>query len=178
MLTIRPAKRDDAVGLARVQVAGWQTAYRGIFPDDFLASFTVEKRSLIFANRLGDPDYPGDRDWLCERDGETVGWLSWMPSRDDDNDSRFVAEVVALYVHPSAWGEGLGALLMEHIHRHLIQIESYRETTLWVLEQNHRARRFYERQGYQDDSVSKTQPKFRNVKEVRYRRLLEASSSP
>ena len=178
ILPIRRAALDDGVGLARVQVAGWRTAYRGIFPDDFLANFTVEKRTLLFEQRLGDPNYPSDREWLYERDGEVVGWLSWMPSRDDDDDARFVAEVAALYVHPSTWGMGIGATLMDHIHDYLSQLGSYRETTLWVLEKNHRARRFYERQGYRDDRLSKTQPKFQDIKELRYRRFLEPPSAP
>ena len=174
MFQIRPAKLQDAVGLARIQVHGWQTAYRGIFPDELLDGFTIEKRTQVFTERLGNPDYPSDREWLCERDGESIGWLSWIPSRDDDDDPRVVAEVAAVYVHPSAWRMGVGALLMEHIHAHITALGPYRETTLWVLEDNPRARRFYERHGYQTDGSRKAQPKFRQVMEVRYRRPLDA----
>lgn len=172
MFQLRAAKLQDAAGLARVQVDGWKTAYRGIFPDELLDGFTVEKRTQVFTKRLGHPDYPSDREWLCERDGETIGWLSWMPSRDDDADPRVVAEVAAIYVHPSAWELGVGALLLEHIHEHISKLGTYRETTLWVLEKNHRARRFYERKGYRTDGLSKPQPKFPEILEVRYRRLL------
>jgi GNAT superfamily N-acetyltransferase len=174
---IRAAKLQDAVGLARIQVHGWQAAYRGIFPDELLDGFTVEKRSQVFAQRLANPDYPSDREWLCERDGEIIGWLSWGPSRDDDTDPSVVAEVAAVYVHPSAWRMGVGALLLEHIHEHLTQLGTYRETTLWVLEKNPQARRFYERYGYQTDGARKAQPKFPDIMEVRYRRLLDPRSA-
>ncbi len=173
-LQVRPATLADAAGLARVKVDGWKTAYRGIFPDELLDGFTIEKHTLVFAERLGNPDRLTDREWLCERGGEVIGWACWMPSRDHDADSETVAEVAAVYVHPSAWRMGVGALLMEHIHAHITALGPYRETTLWVLEDNPRARRFYERHGYQTDGSRKAQPKFRQVMEVRYRRPLDA----
>ena len=174
MLLARPATLADAAGLARVQVHGWQTAYRGIFPNELLDGFTIEKRISVFAERLGNPDRPEDREWLCERGGEIIGWGCWMPSRDDDADPSIVAEVTAVYVHPSAWRLGVGTLLMDHIHTHISGLGRYGETTLWVLEENPRARRFYERHGYRTDGTRKAQPKFPEIIEVRYRRPIGA----
>jgi ribosomal protein S18 acetylase RimI-like enzyme len=49
--------------------------------------------------------------------------------------------------------------------------------TLWVLEGNASARRFYERAGFTDDGARKTYPKT-EVPEVRYRIRLSLLSLP
>ena len=51
----------------------------------------------------------------------------------------------------------------------------YTEVTLWVLERNTKARRFYERFGFQQDPGGKTYPGT-DVPEVRYRVRLSQST--
>jgi hypothetical protein len=51
---IRIATIDDAIDIAAVHVRSWQTAYRGMIPDDFLASQSVEKRLPMWLRRLAD----------------------------------------------------------------------------------------------------------------------------
>jgi GNAT superfamily N-acetyltransferase len=183
-LQIRAAGVGDAAGLARVVTHAWQTAYRGVFPDELLDALDVDDRARRFAERFADADYPKDREWLCERDGEIVGWLAWLPSRDEDADPALVAEIAAVYVHPTAWGLGAGAMLMNHVHEHITGLAIYTETTLWVLEKTPQARRFYERAGYRVDGTSRptvarsaagtrtSQPEFPEILQVRYRRPL------
>ena len=48
----------------------------------------------------------------------------------------------------------------------------YRCITLWVLEDNARARRFYERVGFAPDGASHRLPDLGGVTEIRYRRAL------
>lgn len=60
----------------------------------------------------------------------------------------------ALYVRPAAWGTGVAVRLHDRA------VEALREAgveraRLWVLEENHRARRFYERRGWRPDGTSR-----------------------
>jgi GNAT superfamily N-acetyltransferase len=60
----------------------------------------------------------------------------------------------ALYVRPEAWGTGVAAVLYE---RAVAELRSRGVGTaeLWVLENNLRARRFYERRGWIHDRVKR-----------------------
>jgi GNAT superfamily N-acetyltransferase len=60
----------------------------------------------------------------------------------------------ALYVRPAAWGSGLA----DELHRAAVAELRSRgcvRARLWVLEQNGRARRFYERHGWRPDGTSR-----------------------
>jgi GNAT superfamily N-acetyltransferase len=53
----------------------------------------------------------------------------------------------ALYVDPGSWGAGYGAALDAAVREDLGE-HGFPDATLWVLEANERARRFYEREGW------------------------------
>ena len=53
-----------------------------------------------------------------------------------------VAELYALYVHPARWSTGTGRALMDQVLAK-VRAAGYASITLWVLEANARARRFY-----------------------------------
>lgn len=57
-------------------------------------------------------------------------------------------EVYGFYLHPDAWGSGCGSALMERAETHLAD-GGFSTAILWVLRDNPRARRFYERQGWE-----------------------------
>ena len=52
MLTIRPAEIDDAPAIARVHVETWRWSYRGIVPEAYLDSTTVQNRAFVWAHLL------------------------------------------------------------------------------------------------------------------------------
>jgi len=43
-IIIRNVKKEDIPGVVDVQITGWQTAYKGIIDDSFLASMNREER--------------------------------------------------------------------------------------------------------------------------------------
>lgn len=61
-------------------------------------------------------------------------------------DIGFAGEIYELYVHPRLQGRGLGRDLMEQTWAELSR-RLHRWGVLWVLEENRRARYFYERNG-------------------------------
>jgi GNAT superfamily N-acetyltransferase len=103
---------------------------------------------------------------VAER-GEVVGFAHLGLARDTPGDD--VGELHAIYVHPEAWGGGVGrALMAETLER--LRAEGSGEAILWVLEDNPRTRRFYELSGWHaDGGVKEEQWLGTTIREVRYR---------
>src|SRR5262249_38384228 len=78
---------------------------------------------------------------VAEIERRVLGWISSGAARDSDVGPEF-GEVWALYVHPDAWRGGVGRALWEAARAALLA-EGYTGATLWVLEENDRARSFY-----------------------------------
>lgn len=171
-MNIRRATVSDAEAVAKVQVRSWQWAYRGLLPDDYLRgmSLDLEWRIEQHARRLAHPT-PDERTWVLEASGQVVGFASTLPCRDEDEGPE-VGEVGALYLAPEVASVGLGRRLFEHAVDDLAD-RGYAQATLWVLESNTRARRFYEAAGWAFDGTTKTEEmQGATLRQVRYRRRL------
>ncbi|KAH8702143.1 acyl-CoA N-acyltransferase [Talaromyces proteolyticus] len=108
-----------------------------------------------------------------------VGFAMFGPSRDADaeDDQRHIGEVDAVYLRREWTSKGLGRLLMNAVVTGLAQF-GYEEATLWVLDTNARARRFYEGVGWAaDGSVKEDSIRGRfTICELRYWRSLVETS--
>lgn len=135
---IRRAVPDDAARIAMVQIETWQFAYRGLLTDDFLDSLRLEPRTRWWDRFL----YGRSTVHVSEADEEVVGFCSVGPS-----DDAGWGEVFAIYVHPDRWGQGHGRRLIEAGEMSLREA-GFGRALLWVLAANHRARSFYEGQGW------------------------------
>lgn len=147
MPVTRTATVDDAAAIARIHVLSWQTAYAGIMPANFLARLSVDEKAAWWGKYLsGNP-----AGLLVATAGEAIaGFISFGPSRDPDGAGK--SEVYALHVSPDRWADGLG--------RHLIAgteaaLPPGADLTLWVLDQNQRARGFYRAVGFMPDGTEK-----------------------
>jgi GNAT superfamily N-acetyltransferase len=156
---IRPGTADDAEGVARVQVASWQAAYAHALPRDQLAALSVEERAEQW--RRSPPI-------VADLDGEVVGFCSVGAARDEDADG----ELFAIYVLPDHWGAGVGRRLIEAGEDQLRRL-GHREAVLWVMDDNPRARRFYELAGWSADGQARDIEMFGfDIPEVRYAKSL------
>jgi GNAT superfamily N-acetyltransferase len=63
--------------------------------------------------------------------------------------------VFGFYLHSRAWGSGIGDLLMQACTDQL-RDDGFARAVLWVLRENPRARRFYERHGWQPSGNTDT----------------------
>lgn len=142
---IRRANIADAEAIATIHVRTWQTAYAEIFPAEFLANLSVEKRVAAWREQL--TDNPAAT-FIAEENGLVTGWVSGGLSVDADATGE--SEVQAIYVLPEYWDKGVGADLMQAIEQALPPSHG---TTLWVLRDNQRALRFYEKLGYLADGA-------------------------
>jgi GNAT superfamily N-acetyltransferase len=172
---IRSATREDAAAIAEAHVRSWGVTYRGVFPDGVLdGPDLLAARQRGWQQLLG-PDAPaGHAAWVAEGPAGVVAFVDVLPSRDDDADGS-TGEVVAIYALPEAWGTGAGRELMAAALDGL-RGAGFRSATLWVLDSNARARRFYERAGFSPDGAAKDDVLAgTTITEVRYRRTLSGS---
>lgn len=163
-MEIRPARVADAAGIADVHVRTWQAAYPHVFGAERLAALDVEARAERWARVLRD----GEAVFVADEEGRVVAFVSVGPAQDDDQ----VGELYAIYALPEAWGTGAGRTLIRAGVQALREA-GYRAAILWVLADNPRARRFYEREGWELDGEAK-EDDFLGVRvaEVRYRLTL------
>lgn len=168
---------DDAEEVERLRVAGWQAAYRGILPDDYLDRMRVDgerrRRHMISQAAAAQADAVES---VAVQDRAIVGWVAGGRSRDADRPGPRQGEIYAMYVLPEWWGRGTGRLLMAHAVRTLTEA-GLDDITLWVLAANQRARRFYEAAGFGPDGTQQLLDLGGPVTEVRYR-LTPAAASP
>ncbi len=155
-VTIRQAALADVPAIAEVHVRSWQWAYRGQLPDDVLdrLSDTLARRIERFKVELANLP-PDDRWWVAEQAGQIVGFAITQPSRDADA-PPMTGEVALIYLLSEAAGKGIGRALFAHAVDDLRE-RGYHQATLWVLESNQRARRFYEAAGWVPDGADKTE---------------------
>jgi GNAT superfamily N-acetyltransferase len=172
LVRIRPATQEDAGAIAAVHVTSWQATYRGVVPDEVLDGSDLAANRRRLWQRLLGPEAPaGHAAWVAEVGGEVVAFADVLTSRDDDAGGT-TGEVPMIYALPQAWGSGAGRQLVA------AAVDGLRDAgcsavTLWVLDSNARARRFYELAGFAPDGATKTeQIAGTTMTEVRYRREL------
>ncbi len=147
---VRRATRDDAREIARVHVETWRTAYAHVFPAGFLASLSIDDRAARWEERLAQGSFDM---FVAELDGRVVGWACSGEGRDEDANATS-GELYGIYVEPSAWSKGAGRALVQQVEEALAH-RRFDEATLWVLEDNPRARAFYESAGWAADGARK-----------------------
>lgn len=165
---VRRATAEDAPGLARVHVAAWREAYRGIVPDSHFERFTVEARTERFRQSLAEGS---EETYVAEAGGEIAGLLTLGGCRDADLDEGTMGEIWGIYLAPEHWRQGIGTTLCRE-GEGLLAARGYSAAVLWVLEANEQARRFYEALGFQADGAKKEVHLVAPLTAVRYRKEL------
>ncbi|MEW2635697.1 GNAT family N-acetyltransferase [Streptomyces sp. NPDC048389] len=174
-MRVRDMTIDDCDAVATIGVGGRRFAHTGLMPQSYLdamdpADDAAERRSLLM-----DGAGTRVRNVVAEWDGEVVGWGCFGPLRDEDGGERPGAcELYAIYVRPERISSGVGHALMAELTGRA-RAAGFEEMLLWVLKDDARARRFYERAGFAPDG---TEEPFEAdgvlVPEVRYVRRLVA----
>lgn len=140
--TLRTAVPADAVACATMHAACWREAY-GPYVDPALLEERLAETArwtAAWTRHLVD----GPPRVLAEDGGEIVGFSVVGPSRDEDGATPL--ELYALYVRAAYWGTGLGQELWD-------AVRPVEPCSLWVLEDNARARGFYRRNGFAPDGA-------------------------
>lgn len=153
---------------------GWQGGYRGLMPQAYLDGLDPGGARLDrWTRSLQAADWSaGGTLVVTGADEELAGFAGLGGTRDGDDDAERVGEISTIYLTPDSWGQGLGRALMSAALRQLADL-GYAEVTLWVLDTNVRARRFYAAAGFTHDGAVKVDESHDfPLRELRYRRSL------
>jgi L-amino acid N-acyltransferase YncA len=140
-IEIRLATVDDADAIAETHVASWKATYRGIVPQDYLDSLSVQQRADRWRSSLIAPSAMNI--YVADLGGAICGFASGGPARAEI--PGFSGELYAIYLHPDAFLRGIGSRLFRAITEDL-QFSGHRSMYVWVLADNP-SRGFYERLG-------------------------------
>lgn len=77
------------------------------------------------------------------RSDRILGFVYCGPSPDTDADPETTGQILSIHVDPELTGHGIGRMLMGKATE-LMRAHGFAFATLWVVTDNHRARRFYE----------------------------------
>jgi ribosomal protein S18 acetylase RimI-like enzyme len=158
--TVRKATIDDAEAIGRVHYAAHVETYTGKFPEGVIESFPPEQRARSWERILSES--PGEV-WVAEVGGdgsplEVVGFASAVAARDDDPPREL--ELAAIYLLAAHHASGLGQMLLD-------AAIGDRPASLWVLDDNPRAREFYRRNGFAPDGAEKLDERWGSIREIR-----------
>lgn len=172
---IRNAQVADARAIAGVHIASWRAAYAELMPASVLDALDLKARAAGWKTHLASSAIAT---FVGVENESVVGFSSIRSARDEDA-GDLVGEIPAIYLLRSHWHAGLGRRLCE---RALGEARSrgFEEVTLWVLDSNERAIRFYDRLGFRCDGQVKTDVKLTGcpLSEIRYRISLRAEDEP
>jgi GNAT superfamily N-acetyltransferase len=133
-----------------VHMAVWRETYAGLMPADYLSGLSDERCAERWRATAARPADAPDRTLVVlDASGAITGFGSAGPSRDDDAPTPW--ELYAVNLAPPARGTGVADRLLD-------DLVADRETTLWVVEGNLRARAFYERRGFVDEGGRDAHP--------------------
>ena len=136
-LILKRMETDEEIkGKAFVHWKAWHEAYPGLVSRGYLDAFTLEKCEAMAVKVGGD-------DLIVAIDGNRV--IGFVGYGDRGEEAPNVGEIFALYVLAEYYGTGVGLKLMK---AGLKQLAGYQEICLWVLKENKRAIRFYEKCGF------------------------------
>ena len=129
---------DDLIEISNIYESSWKYAYKGIIPQDYLDSIPTGRwASGIDKFRMNN--------LVMIENGHIIGTASISKSRWQQYSDY--GEIISIYFLPTYMGKGYGKHLLKKCIEEL-NIRGYDKILLWVLEDNQRARAFYEKNGF------------------------------
>jgi GNAT superfamily N-acetyltransferase len=143
-VTVRTGRDEDWEAMCHVFTEAARAAWGHILPAATLEALSTSERW-----RPGR----GLEVLVAQGANRVVGFVCLQASADNDAQAA-VGEIDACYVHPSAWGTGIGQALLSAATRQLAAM-GFTEATLWTEHRNHRPLRFYRAGGWKLDDAER-----------------------
>ena len=138
---VREATPDDTEAIVAVTAAGWRTAYRDIVAQEKLADLPLDRwRHEVHVGLLRPVEDAFS--FVAEINGRFAGYCFVAAPSREASLGPDVAELVAIYVEPDSWGQGVGTALMRAALERLTELP-YDEVFLWTFKENAPAIAFY-----------------------------------
>lgn len=153
--TTRAARLDDAEELARVHTQSWKETYAGLFPEQAWSEESRLRRETLWNELLTAGN---TTTVVAEIDSRIIGIAHAQHNRDDATLPS--EELAMIYVLSSAHGTGAGQSLID-------AALGGAAATVWVLEQNPRARSFYAKNRFMHDGTVRAMDFDPNIRELR-----------
>lgn len=160
-IVVRPVRVSDAEALGRVHATCWHETYDQLISTAVLENVSVRRLAELWAGWAAQgPEFVR---FAALVDGEIVGFAGSSPARDDAPPAP--RELVYIYLLQEYQGTGIGQKLFDAV------IDKDEPAYLWVNQDNPRAHRFYERNGFTRDGATQEEPFLGEiVTEVRFSR--------
>ncbi len=142
---VRAATAIDLAAIARIHMASWHDAYRGVIPDEVLDDRTVE--GSLSGWRSTFEKYPDNISVAETGDALFAGFCCAGPVVDAEKNAPFEFEIYGLHVAPSMRRRGIGAALLRAALNRAIARERMNSAIVWTLKELKLSRRFYSREG-------------------------------
>ncbi len=145
MIAYRDATHGDAAALAKLGTDSFVETFGHLYAPADLALFLDNHTVAAWAAELGDPAFAVR---VAEQDGAMIGYAKLGPPHLPFTPASAAIELRQLYVLAPWHGAGIAGALMEWIVA-TARAQGAAELFLSVFTDNHRARRFYARFGFE-----------------------------
>ena len=143
-ISIRRAIPGDEQVLAYIQTESWKAAFAGILsPEELERCTDIQKAEQMYHNVLRRDGCNMAIEFV---DGKPHCIAAWGKNRCDLGET--VGELICIHSLQNNWAKGYGSAMMEYVLTQLQQA-NYESVILWVFEENIRARKFYEKHGFE-----------------------------
>ena len=158
---------DDRYQIGHIYEESWKYAYKGLVSQDYLDGIQAD----AWAKRIDDV---GRHTLIATENNRPIGTAAYSASRFPKMNGY--GEINSIYLLPECIGKGYGKLLLQAAINGLSEI-GFTNIFLWVLEENHSARRFYERCGFVcSDIFNDANIGGKNLREIQYCYLIKSKS--
>ncbi len=160
-VVVRPVRVSDAEALGRVHAKCWHETYDNLISIAVLENISVKRLAELWSGWAAQ----GEEfvRYAALVDGEIIGFAGSGPARDDEAPAE--RELIFIYLLQEFQGTGTGQKLFDAV------VGKDEPCYLWVNEDNPRAHRFYERNGFALDGAKHEEPFLGEiVTEVRFTR--------
>ena len=144
-VTYRDASKDDAAALKALFAESFVATFGHIYRPADLDAFLAANSKAKWRTNLSDPEVAIR---VAETDGQLAGFVELAPKQLPHETSAPALELRRLYLRREAHGTGIAHALMSWALDEAAR-RGAQELVLSVFVDNHRARRFYERYGFE-----------------------------
>jgi len=143
-MKVRRAQQRDVKDIATIQVRTWQEAYKGLILESYLANLSIDGKVKKWKKILNNEEH---NVFVIEVGGKVSGFAGCGKSRADDA-KKTEGEIYSIYIDHTFLNKGLGTALENEVIKKLKE-KGFTSASLWVINTNLNARKFYEACGWQ-----------------------------